>query len=68
LGSKILDASAFYAGVPFGADGEWYTTPLVFDEIRHIKRGQDALNTMIDTGRLRVREQQDESREKSKES
>lgn len=68
MGSKILDASAFYAGVPFGADGEWYTTPLVFDEIRHIKRGQDALNTMIGTGRLRVREPQAESRQKAIES
>jgi len=56
LGSKILDASAFYAGVPFGADDEWYTTPPVLEEIRHIKKSHGALGTMIEAGRLRVRE------------
>jgi len=56
LDSKILDASAFYAGVPFGADDEWYTTPLVLEEVRHIKKSQGALDTMIEAGRLRVRE------------
>ncbi len=56
MASKVLDASAFYAGVPFGADDGWHTTPLIFDEVRHIRKSQDVLYTMIETGRLQVRE------------
>lgn len=61
MGFKVLDASAFYAGVPFGADGGWHTTPRVFDEVRHIKRSHGVLDTMIETGRLQVREPREES-------
>jgi UPF0271 protein len=52
--SRIYDASAFYAGVPFASSEEGYTTSLVFDEIRHIKQSHGALDTLLDTGRLRV--------------
>ncbi len=51
---KILDASAFYAGLPFRSAERFATTPQVFDEVRHIKRAQDALGTLIHTGRLTV--------------
>ncbi len=61
MDSKVLDASAFYAGVPFGADDRWYTTPLVFEEVSHIKKNQDVLYTMIEAGRLQVREPGEES-------
>lgn len=61
MGSKVLDASAFYAGVPFGADDGWYTTSLVLEEIRHIKKSQDVLSTMIEAGRLRVREPREDA-------
>jgi len=55
LDSKILDASAFYAGVPFRSSSECYTTPLVYDEIKHIKKNHDALGTLLETNRLKIR-------------
>jgi UPF0271 protein len=56
LDFKILDASAFYAGVPFRSSDVWYTTTLVFDEIKHIKKNHDALGTLLETNRLKIRE------------
>ena len=61
---KILDASAFYAGVPFGANDDWHTTSLVYEEIKHIKKNQNVINTMIETGRLVIREPEQESIQK----
>ena len=53
---KILDASAFYAGIPFGSSDRYYTTTLVLDEIQHIKKNYNALETLIQTKRLFIRE------------
>ena len=53
---RILDASAFYAGVPFRSSEECYTTPLVYDEIQHIKKNHDVLGTLLETNRLKIRE------------
>ena len=58
---RILDASAFYAGVPFGSAEDCYTTSLVYDEIKHIKKNQDALGTLLETNRLKIREPDKES-------
>ena len=58
---RILDASAFYAGVPFRSSDVWYTTTLVFDEIKHIKKNHDALGTLLETNRLKIREPDIES-------
>ena len=58
---RILDASAFYAGVPFRSSDIWYTTTLVFDEIKHIKKNHDALGTLLETNRLKIREPDVES-------
>lgn len=58
---RILDASAFYAGVPFGSTDDCYTTSLVFEEIKHIKKNQDALGTLLETNRLKIREPDKES-------
>ena len=59
---KILDASAFYAGVPFRSSGNTYTTtPSVYDEIRHIKKNHDALGTLLETNRLKIREPDSQS-------
>ncbi|NIM25588.1 MAG: nucleotide-binding protein [Nitrososphaeria archaeon] len=52
---RILDASAFYAGVPFGSSEECYTTTVVFDEIKHIKKNHEALETLMETNRLKIR-------------
>lgn len=54
--SKVLDASAFYAGVPFGADDDWRTTPQVMEEVGHIKKRHGILDAMIESGRLAVAE------------
>ena len=53
---KILDASAFYAGVPFRSSDDYYTTSLVYDEIKHIKKNHDALGTLLETNRLKIKE------------
>ncbi len=65
MDSKILDASAFYAGVPFGADDDWQTTPLILDEVSHIKKRQDVMAIMIETGRLKIKEPAAESTAKA---
>lgn len=49
----ILDASAFYAGIPFQS-AKCYTTNEVFDEVKHIKRSYAALETLIDAGNLSI--------------
>jgi UPF0271 protein len=61
LDFKILDASAFYAGVPFRSSEDCFTTSLVYDEIKHIKKNHDALGTLLETNRLKIREPGSES-------
>jgi UPF0271 protein len=56
LDFRILDASAFYAGVPFRSSEDCYTTSLVYDEIQHIKKNHDALGILLETNRLKIRE------------
>ena len=52
--SRILDASAFYAGIPFRSQLECFTTPQVYDEIKHIKKNHDALGILVETKRLKI--------------
>jgi len=63
LDFRILDASAFYAGVPFRSSNDYYTTSLVYDEIRHIKKNHGALEILLETNRLKIREPDKESTE-----
>jgi len=63
LDFRILDASAFYAGVPFRSSDDYYTTSLAYDEIKHIKKSQDVLGTLLETNRLKIREPDKESTE-----
>jgi len=56
LDFRILDASAFYAGVPFRSANDCHTTSLVYDEIKHIKKNHDALGILLETNRLKIRE------------
>ena len=58
---RILDASAFYAGVPFRSSDDCYTTSLVYEEIKHIKKNHDALGTLLETNRLKIREPSEKS-------
>jgi len=63
LDFRILDASAFYAGVPFRSSDDYYTTSLAYDEIKHIKKNHDVLGTLLETNRLKIREPDKESTE-----
>ncbi len=60
---KILDASAFYAGVPFRSSNDYYTTSFVYDEIKHIKKNHDALGILLEANRLKIRDPDKESTE-----
>ena len=53
---RILDATSFYAGIPFSSQDESFTTPLVFEEIKHIKSNQDVLRTLVELKRLKILE------------
>ena len=51
---RVLDASAFYAGIPFSSKEPRHITSLVYDEIKHIKKDHDAIPILIETKRLMV--------------
>jgi len=51
---KILDASAFYAGIPFASSEKSFTTQEVFDEIKHIKKNHQAIEMILETKRLEI--------------
>lgn len=54
MASRVLDATSFYAGIPFSSQEQSFTTPLVFEEIKHIKKSHDAVQTLIDLDRLKI--------------
>ncbi len=56
----ILDASAFYAGIPFLGTSRCYTTSDVFDEVKHIKGSHAAIEALIDAGNLMIVEPETE--------
>ena len=60
---RILDASAFYAGVPFRSSNDYYTTSLVYDEIKHIKKNHDALGILLEARKLKIKDSDKESTE-----
>ena len=60
MGFRILDATAFYAGVPFNSQDSYYVTPLVYDEIKHIKKNHSALEILLDSKRLIIQEPKEE--------
>lgn len=53
-GEFVLDATAFYAGIPFSSNSKFYTTNSVFKEIKHIKRSYGGLEVLIDADKLKV--------------
>jgi UPF0271 protein len=63
---RILDASAFYAGIPFSTTDEFFTTSLIFDEINHIKKNHGAIETLMETKRLKITDPDSEFIEKIK--
>ncbi|MGI0072969.1 MAG: NOB1 family endonuclease [Nitrosotalea sp.] len=54
MASKVLDATSFYSGIPFASQETSFTTPLVFEEIKHIKKEQAVISTLIESKRLRI--------------
>ena len=52
--SYVLDAGAFYAGIPFLSSGSHCTTGAVFDEVKHIKSSHAAIEALVDSGNLRI--------------
>ncbi len=52
--SRVLDATAFYAGIPFSSQATHHVSTLVYDEIKHIKKNHDALQILINSNRLLV--------------
>ena len=51
---RVLDSSAFYAGIPFSSSEPSVTTSHVYNEIKHIKKDHDAVQILIDTRRLKI--------------
>ena len=57
---RVLDATAFYAGVPFTSQDSYYVTSLVCDEIKHIKKSHGALEILLDSKRLIIQDPKEE--------
>jgi UPF0271 protein len=60
LVSKVLDATAFYAGMPFVSNDPFMTTSAVYEEIQHIKKKQGVLEMLQQTNRLQIRDPSEE--------
>jgi len=56
LDFRVLDATAFYAGIPFVSNDSFMTTSIVYEEIQHIKAKQGALEILQQTNRLQIRD------------
>ena len=54
MASRVYDASAFYAGIPFASSEVGLTTTPIYDEIKHIKKSHGVLDTLLETGRLKI--------------
>ena len=54
MASKVLDATSFYAGIPFSSQETSFTTPLIFEEIKHIKKEQAAISALVESKRLQI--------------
>ena len=59
-----MDATEFYAGIPYSSQSTHNVTTIVFDEIKHIKKNHNALQILIDSNRLLVRQPQADFQER----
>ena len=57
----VLDANAFYIGLPFMTFTRSYTTTLVFYEVRHLKGSYSLLDTLVEADKLRIVDPEEES-------
>jgi len=62
----ILDATAFYAGVPYSGLGCYKTTAEVLKEVTHSSKYLAIINTLVDSKRLVVEEPPSEAYERVK--
>ena len=53
---RVLDATAFYTGIPFASNDSFMTTSMVYEEIQHIKTKQGVLEMLQQTNRLQIRD------------
>jgi len=58
---RVLDATAFYAGIPFSSNDSFMTTRVVYEEIQHIKAKQGALDMLQETNRLQIRDPEEKT-------
>jgi endoribonuclease Nob1 len=51
-----LDAGAFYTGILFlsSARSSYYTTPAIFEEVKHIKKSHGAIEALLESNTLQV--------------
>lgn len=56
MASRVYDASAFYAGIPFASPEQGLTTTQIFEEIQHIKKNHGALEILLETDRLKIQD------------
>ena len=61
---SVLDATAFYAGIPFRSPDSYYVTTLVYDEVKHIKKNHNALEILLDSKRLIIQDPDNEYEKK----
>ncbi|MFN4335985.1 MAG: NOB1 family endonuclease [Candidatus Nitrosocaldus sp.] len=50
----LLDATAFYAGIPLLSSSRYYTTTAILNEVRHIKQSIEAVDLLLEVGNLTV--------------
>ena len=50
----VLDASAFYVGIPFQSSNKCITTNAVYEEVKHIRKSYSPIQALIDAGNLKI--------------
>ena len=53
---KVLDATAFYAGIPFTSQDRFHITMQVYEEVKHIKKNHNAIEILLDSKRLIIQD------------
>ncbi len=56
MASRVLDAGAFYAGLPFASRAACHTTPAILGEVGHVKGRHGMVDALVGAGRLVPRE------------
>ncbi|CAI9832432.1 Nucleic acid-binding protein (fragment) [Nitrosopumilaceae archaeon] len=58
---RVVDAGAFYAGLPASSEDIHHTTPQVISEVSHVKGRHGITDALVDAGRLVIEEPPPES-------